>query len=131
MAGCSFHHLSPTPLFLLLLVILQDKASLCYSSSCPGTHLVGQSGLELSEICLPLPLEHWDSRHAPPAPCSSALLGPTPRALLLPAEGLPLWIKHGGTVISGPILLCRRAGRYLRQTIWIWFLRVRTQQLQV
>uniref|UniRef100_A0A8C8UP70 Uncharacterized protein n=1 Tax=Peromyscus maniculatus bairdii TaxID=230844 RepID=A0A8C8UP70_PERMB len=27
---------------------------------CPGTHFVDQAGLELTEICLPLPHKCWD-----------------------------------------------------------------------
>jgi hypothetical protein len=32
------------------------------------THSVDQTGLKLTEICLPLSLECWDQRHAPPPP---------------------------------------------------------------
>jgi hypothetical protein len=37
---------------------------------CPRTHSVDQAGLELTEICLPLPPECWDLRHVLPPPSS-------------------------------------------------------------
>ena len=36
------------------------RQGLSQSSDCPGTHYVDQVGLELTEICLPLPPECWD-----------------------------------------------------------------------
>jgi hypothetical protein len=41
-------------MFCFAFVFLGDKISLC-SFGCPRTHSVGHSGLELTEICLPLP----------------------------------------------------------------------------
>ncbi|CAH6888699.1 Scfd2 [Phodopus roborovskii] len=38
---------------------LPNEVSLCYISGCPGTCSVDQVGLELTEICLPLPPECW------------------------------------------------------------------------
>jgi len=35
------------------------------SPGCPGTHSVDQTGLELTETCLPLPPKYWDQRGAP------------------------------------------------------------------
>jgi hypothetical protein len=35
-------------------LFIRDRASLC-SLGCPGTYSVDQAGLELTEICLPLP----------------------------------------------------------------------------
>ena len=45
-----------------------DRVSLCNSPSYPGTSLVGQAGLERTEICLPLPPESWDGRCVLPLP---------------------------------------------------------------
>lgn len=39
-----------------------------HSPGCPQTQYVDQAGLELREICLPLPFEKWDERHVPPCP---------------------------------------------------------------
>jgi hypothetical protein len=39
---------------LLAIFVFQDRVSLC-SPGCPGAHFVDQAGLELTEICLPLP----------------------------------------------------------------------------
>jgi hypothetical protein len=38
-------------------LFFRDRVSLC-SPGCPGTHSVDQAGLELKEICLPLPPEY-------------------------------------------------------------------------
>jgi hypothetical protein len=38
------------------------------SPGCPRTSSMDQAGLKLTEICLPLPPEYWDSRHVPPPP---------------------------------------------------------------
>jgi hypothetical protein len=48
--------------FVCLFVRLfsQDRVSLCNSPGCPGTCYVDQTGLELTEIPLPLPPECWD-----------------------------------------------------------------------
>jgi hypothetical protein len=46
-------------LFACLFVCLETDFSLC-SPSCPGPCSVDQAGLELTEICLPLPPECWD-----------------------------------------------------------------------
>ena len=42
-------------------VCFQDRISLCNSPGCPGTHLIDQAGLELTDACLPLPPECWDA----------------------------------------------------------------------
>ena len=44
-----------------------NRISLC-SSGCPGTFVVNQADLKLTEIHLPLPLECWDQR-CPCVPC--------------------------------------------------------------
>ena len=49
----------------VLFCFVWDRVSL-YSPGCPGTHPVGQAGLKLTEILLPLPPECWDQRRAPP-----------------------------------------------------------------
>ena len=46
-------------LFCFCFFFLPRCASLC-SPGCPGTSSVDQAGLELTEICLPLPSECWD-----------------------------------------------------------------------
>lgn len=47
--------------FLHILFVFQDSVSL-WSPDCPRTQYVDQSGLELSEIWLPLPPECWESK---------------------------------------------------------------------
>lgn len=46
------------------------KMSVCPTTwlKCLGICSVDQVGLEFTEICLPLPPEHWDERHVPPLP---------------------------------------------------------------
>lgn len=59
-----------TCLILLVLfcfvVVWFFKMGFVYSPGCPGTPSVDQAGLELTGICLPLPLECQDSRCASP-----------------------------------------------------------------
>ena len=52
---------SPPPIFnsLVGLNFFQVRFSL-HIFCCPGTHSVDQAGLELTEICLPLPPECWN-----------------------------------------------------------------------
>jgi hypothetical protein len=45
--------------FALLCFLFGDKVSL-YIPGCPETHSINEAGLELIEICLPLPPEFWD-----------------------------------------------------------------------
>ena len=52
----------------LCLFVFRGRVSLCNSSGCPGTHLVDQAGLELTEIHLPLPPRNWEYSDAPPLP---------------------------------------------------------------
>ena len=42
-----------------LFFCFQDKESLC-SPGCPGTLSVDHAGLQLTELCLPLPVKCWD-----------------------------------------------------------------------
>jgi len=51
--------------FRHIFVCFQDRVSLC-SSDCFETYYVNQGGLELTDICLPLPPKSWDWRHVPP-----------------------------------------------------------------
>jgi hypothetical protein len=48
-----------TVCLLVCLFVFQDWVSQCSPGS-PGTHSVDQAGLELIEICLPLPPKCWD-----------------------------------------------------------------------
>jgi hypothetical protein len=43
----------------IFFLFFQTRVSLC-SPGCPGTHCVEQAGLELIEMQLLLPPEHWD-----------------------------------------------------------------------
>jgi hypothetical protein len=52
---------------LLVCLLGLDRVSL-HSLGCSGTHCIHQAGLELTEICLPLPPKCWDQRHAPWCP---------------------------------------------------------------
>ena len=47
---------NPTQVFLFV----WDRVSLCSFGVSPGTYSVGQVGLELTEIRLPLPPQCWD-----------------------------------------------------------------------
>ena len=40
---------------LFLFLVFRDRVSLCNSPACPGILSVNQTGLELTEMCLPLP----------------------------------------------------------------------------
>jgi hypothetical protein len=40
------------------------------SSGCPGTGFLDQGGLELTDICLPLPPEYWDLQASATIPSS-------------------------------------------------------------
>ena len=44
------------------------------SPGCPRTLSVDQAGLELTEICLTLPLKYWDLRCVPPLPSDTVQL---------------------------------------------------------
>jgi hypothetical protein len=44
-------------LFVFVLFLRQDL-TICFS--CPGIHSVDHAGLEITDICLPLPSECWD-----------------------------------------------------------------------
>ena len=52
----------PVSAFILFVCLFcfPDRVSLCNSPGCPGTSSVDQAGLELTEICLPLPPECWN-----------------------------------------------------------------------
>ncbi|XP_052030978.1 uncharacterized protein LOC127679296 isoform X2 [Apodemus sylvaticus] len=51
-----------------VILFSQNRLSLC-SLICPGIHSVDQAGLEVIEICLPLPPERWDYWCVPPPTC--------------------------------------------------------------
>ena len=53
--------------FYFILYLFRDRLSLC-SPGCPGTCLIDQAGLQLTEIYLPLPPECWDLRCVPLCP---------------------------------------------------------------
>ena len=44
---------------LFYILVFWDRISLC-NPGCSETHYADESGLKLTEICLPLPLEFWD-----------------------------------------------------------------------
>lgn len=62
---CSELSLQPPTYFSVLFFIIlfvvgfSRQVSLC-SPSCPGIYSVDQAGMELTEICLPLPLKCWN-----------------------------------------------------------------------
>ncbi|CAO2589176.1 hypothetical protein LEMLEM_LOCUS5296 [Lemmus lemmus] len=39
---------------------IPKRVSLVHCPGCPGTHFIDQTGLELTEIHLPLPPKFWD-----------------------------------------------------------------------
>ena len=43
-----------------ILLVFQDRVSLCNSPESPGTHFVDQAGIDLTEICLLLLSEFWE-----------------------------------------------------------------------
>ena len=59
----SKHFLKASTVYMvsyLFILVFRDKVCLCNSPSSPGTHSVGQAGLILTEIHLPLPSKCWD-----------------------------------------------------------------------
>ncbi|XP_052598704.1 NF-kappa-B essential modulator isoform X4 [Peromyscus californicus insignis] len=65
--------------FFSFFLFFRDRGSLYSFGAYPGSCSVAQAGLELTEICLPLPPKYWDQSHTPPLPSSghvfSFLLG--------------------------------------------------------
>jgi hypothetical protein len=64
---CGLLVLSSFLLFYLGGCFSYENVSL-HSSGYPENNYVDQACPELTEICLPLPPESWDSRHKPPCP---------------------------------------------------------------
>ena len=52
--------LSPELLLVKVSWFFETGFLWCSFEACPETHPVGQAGLKLTEICLPLPPKCWD-----------------------------------------------------------------------